>query len=54
MDSLDDPIPQDSNAFPDPEEIDGAIALTTEAGMVVYEPDRPEAWLYSDHVRELD
>ena len=35
------------------QEADGAVAIETETGLLVYEPGRPDAWIHADTTREL-
>jgi|GEM_PF-5156686 len=32
---------------------DGAVALETETGLLVYEPGRPDAWIHADCERDV-
>lgn len=32
---------------------DGAVAIETETGLLVYEPGRPDAWIHADCERDV-
>lgn len=41
------------DADPDETTRDGAVAIETETGLLVYEPGRPDAWIHADCERDV-